>query len=183
MYIPNCVLCITMIIVSVHQHFTDTTESECPPQNDAIWNISWTLATRGDIVQQKCPGGAESLGTKCYCSIFKHSQINFTVLYLGFATRLCDGYPAEWQPPNVDECSTVEITRIREEVENLNTIFEATQYPNNSDRTVMVTSEDIQSITGELASVTDKDNTSFLPNDLGNTLESIGTILRLFEID
>ena len=104
-------------------------------------------------------------------------------MHSGLATRLCDGYQAVWQPPNVDECSTVEITRIREEVENLNAIFEATQNSNNSDHTIIVTSEDIQSITGELADVTDKDNTSFLPNDLGNTVVTIGTILRLVEID
>ena len=79
----------------------------------------------------------------------------------------------------MDECSTVEITKIREEVDNLNAIFEATRNPNNSDRTIMVEPEDIQSITGELAAVTNEDNTSFLPNDLDNTLDSIGTILRL----
>ena len=100
-------------------------------------------------------------------------------MHLGLATRLCDGDPADWQPPNVDECSTIEITRIREEVENLNATFTAAQNPNNSDRTIMVEPEDIRSITGDLASVTDKDNTSFLPNDLGNTLDTIGIILRL----
>ena len=100
-------------------------------------------------------------------------------MYLGLATRLCAGDPAVWHDPNVDECSTVEITRIREEVDNLNAIFEATQDPNNSDHTITVEPEDIQSIAGELAAVTDEANTSILPNDLDNTLDSIETILRL----
>ena len=99
---------------------------------------------------------------------------------LGLATRLCSGDPAEWQPPNVDECSTVEITRIKEEVENLNAIFAATQDPNNSDRTIMVEPEVLQSITGELASVTTKEDTTILPNDLGDTINTVGTVLRLF---
>ena len=98
---------------------------------------------------------------------------------LGLATRLCDGDPAAWKPPNVDECSTVEITRIKEEVENLNAIFAATQDPNNSDRTIMVEPEVLQSITGELASVTTKEDTTILSNDLGDTINTIGTVLRL----
>ena len=100
-------------------------------------------------------------------------------MHLGLATRLCDGDPAEWHDPNVDECSTVEITKIREQVENLNAVFAATQNSSNSDRTVMIQLEDIQSITGDLVSQTNKDNTSILPNDLGNTLDTIGIILRL----
>ena len=79
----------------------------------------------------------------------------------------------------MDECSTVEITRIREEVENLNAIFEATQNSNNSDRTIMVEPEVLQSITGELASVTSKENTAILPNDLGDTINTVGTVLKL----
>lgn len=79
----------------------------------------------------------------------------------------------------MQECSTVEITRITEEVEHLNAIFEATQNSNNSDRTVMVEPEVLQSITDELASVTDKNDTSILPNDLGDTINTLGTILRL----
>ena len=79
----------------------------------------------------------------------------------------------------MEECSTVEITRITEEVENLNAIFEATQNSNNSDRTIMVEPEVLQSITDELASVTDKNDTSILPNDLGDTINTLGTILRL----
>ena len=98
---------------------------------------------------------------------------------LGLATRSCDGDPAVWQPPNVDECSTVEITRIREEVENLNAIFEATQNSNNSDRTIMVEPEVLQSITGELASVTNKEDTAILPKDLGDTINTVGTVLKL----
>ena len=79
----------------------------------------------------------------------------------------------------MNECSTVEITRIKEEVENLNTIFEATQNSENSDRTVMVVPEVLQSITGELANVTTKDDTSLLPNDLEDTINTLEIILRL----
>ena len=57
-------------------------------------------------------------------------------------------------------------------------IFEATQNSSSSDRTIMVEPEVIQSITGELASVTDKNDTAILPNDLGDTLNTVGTILR-----
>ena len=78
----------------------------------------------------------------------------------------------------MDNCSTVEITRIQEEVQNLMNIFEANRNSNNSDRTIMVEPEVLQFITGELASVTDKNKTMLLPNDLGNTLETMETILR-----
>ena len=39
--------------------------SLCSHERDADWNISWPVATSGDVVQQKCPGGAESLGMCC----------------------------------------------------------------------------------------------------------------------
>ena len=78
----------------------------------------------------------------------------------------------------MENCSTVEITRIQEEVQNLMNIFEATRNSNNSDRTIMVEPEVLQFITGELASITDKIETTFLPNDLGNTLDTMETILR-----
>jgi len=84
-----------------------------------------------------------------------------------------------WQDPNVENCSTVEITRITEEVNRLNDIFEATQNSENSDQTIMVEPEVIQSITGELASVTKKNDTAILPNDLGGTINTVGTIIRL----
>ena len=61
----------------------------------------------------------------------------------------------------------------------MNAIFEATQNSSNSDRTIMVEPEVLQSITDELASVTDKNDTSILPNDLGDTINTLGTILRL----
>ena len=35
----------------------------CLREIDQDWNISWPLTTRGVEAQQKCPGGAESLGT------------------------------------------------------------------------------------------------------------------------
>ena len=37
-------------------------DSVCFSETDADWNISWPLATRGELVLQKCPGGAESVG-------------------------------------------------------------------------------------------------------------------------
>ena len=86
------------------------------------------------------------------------------------------GDPAEWQDPNVENCSTVEITRIAEQVENLMIIFESIQNRNNSDRTVMIEPEVLDGITGQLASVTNKND--ILPNDLGNTLDTVETILR-----
>ena len=97
---------------------------------------------------------------------------------LGLATRLCDGDPAVWQPPNVDECSTVEITRIAEEVNYLLAIVAASQDPNNSDRTTTIESDAFESLSDELASAIDKDNTTILPNDLRNTIESVGGLLR-----
>ena len=36
--------------------------SVCVREIDMNWNISWPSATRGEVVQQKCPGGAESVG-------------------------------------------------------------------------------------------------------------------------
>ena len=97
---------------------------------------------------------------------------------LGLATRLCDGDPAVWQPPNVDECSTVEITRIAEEVNYLLAIVAASQDPNNSDRTTTIEFDVFESLSDELASAIDKDNTTILPNDLRNTIESVVGLLR-----
>ena len=37
--------------------------SVCLNETDAIWNISWPFATKGEVAIQKCPGGAESIGT------------------------------------------------------------------------------------------------------------------------
>ena len=72
----------------------------------------------------------------------------------------------------------MEITRINEEVQNLMNIFSATQNSSNSDRTIMVEPEVLQSITGELASITDKNDTTILPNDLGDTINAVETILK-----
>ena len=36
--------------------------SVCVREVDVNWNILWPSATRGEVVQQKCPGGAESVG-------------------------------------------------------------------------------------------------------------------------
>ena len=78
----------------------------------------------------------------------------------------------------MENCSTVEITKITEEVNKLLAIFVASQNPNNSDRTIIIEPEDIQSITHELASVTNINNTAILPNDLNNTINAVGSILR-----
>ena len=39
--------------------------SNCLREIDAEWNITWPLTASGDTAQQKCPGGAESVGM-CY---------------------------------------------------------------------------------------------------------------------
>ena len=72
----------------------------------------------------------------------------------------------------------MEIVRIKEEVKKLVAIFEATQNSNNSDRTITVEPETLQSITSELVRVTEKNNTAILPNDLGDTINSVGAIIR-----
>ena len=79
----------------------------------------------------------------------------------------------------MENCSTVEITRITEAVENFRDVLEATQNVNNSDRTVMVEPEELQFITYELESVTDVTNTSLLPNDLENTISAVEIVLKL----
>ena len=40
----------------------NTDDSICLNEPDADWNILWPVATREELVKQKCPGGAESLG-------------------------------------------------------------------------------------------------------------------------
>ena len=37
----------------------------CLREVDTEWNITWPLTTSGVTVQQKCPGGAESVGMSC----------------------------------------------------------------------------------------------------------------------
>jgi len=44
---------------------------------------------------------------------------------LGLASRLCDGDPAVWHNPNIENCSIVEITRLTEEVNNFVAIVKA----------------------------------------------------------
>ena len=78
----------------------------------------------------------------------------------------------------MENCSTVEITRITEEVNNLLAILNAMQNASNSDRTIMIEANDIQAITSNLASVTNKSDTAILPNDLKNTINTVGGILR-----
>ena len=99
----------------------------------------------------------------------------------GLATRLCGGEfdgPAVWGDPNVDDCSTVEITKITEDVEQLMATFAAIEDPSNSDRTVTVESDAFESITGDLANATDKDDAVILPNDLENAIETVEAVLR-----
>ena len=100
---------------------------------------------------------------------------------LGLATRLCGGEvggPAVWDNPNVDNCSTVEITKIAEEVKQLMATFAAIEDPSNSDRTVTVESDAFESITGDLANATDKGDAVILPNDLENAIETVEAVLR-----
>ena len=80
----------------------------------------------------------------------------------------------------MENCSTIEITRIKEEVNDLLAIFSASQNPNNSDRTIMIESNAVQSITSGLASATDKNDAAILPNDLENTIDIVEDILRYF---
>ena len=80
----------------------------------------------------------------------------------------------------MENCSTVEITRIQEEVKNLMTIFLASQISNSLDVTVTVTVErdTLQSISGELANVINTSDTGILPNDLEDTINTTEIILR-----
>ena len=78
----------------------------------------------------------------------------------------------------MENCTTVAITRIKEEVQNLMKIFENIQNTNNSDRTVMIEPQILASITSELANLTEKNNTAILPNDLSVTINTVETILR-----
>ena len=78
----------------------------------------------------------------------------------------------------MDNCSTIEITRIREEVDYLMAIFAASQNPNNSDRTITVESDALESLSSELAIAIDKDDTTILPNDLRNTIDTVEVLLR-----
>ena len=99
---------------------------------------------------------------------------------LGLATRLCDGNPAVWHDPNVDNCSTVEINRITEQVKDLMVIYAASQDPSNSDRTIIIEPDVFETITEDLASATDKNDTSILTRDLQNTIETVDAVIRLF---
>ena len=80
----------------------------------------------------------------------------------------------------MENCSTIEITRIKEEVNDLLAIFSASQNPSNSDRTIMIESNAVQSITSDLAIATDKNDTPILPIDLENTIDIVEDILRYF---
>ena len=46
--------------------YTDTTI--CLKETDVDWNITWPSTYSGQMVQQKCPGGAESIGMCTYHS-------------------------------------------------------------------------------------------------------------------
>ena len=100
------------------------------------------------------------------------------IFILGLASRLCDGHPAVWHDPNIENCSTVEITRLTEEVYNIVATFDVGQNFSNFDNTIMIEAQALQTITGELASITDKSDTAILPNDLENIINIIEAILR-----
>ena len=102
-----------------------------------------------------------------------------SIIILGLASRLCDGDPAMWLDPNVENCSTVEITKIKEEVNNLMAIFAAFQNPNNTDRTLTIQPDILQTITEELVTNTNKNDKAILPNDLENAISIVENIIRL----
>ena len=83
-----------------------------------------------------------------------------------------------WDDPNVENCSTVEITKIREEVNNLKVISAALQNANNSDHTLIIEPEVLETITEALATNTDKDDLPILPNDLRNVISTVEDIIR-----
>ena len=85
----------------------------------------------------------------------------------GYASRLCDGDPAMWQDPNVENCHTEDIPHIREEVNNL---------LNASNLTCPGV---IQNIVEEFARVTEKNATSIFPNDLQSAINITRDIIRL----
>ena len=97
-------------------------------------------------------------------------------IILGNVSRLCDGDPAVWHEPDVENCSTVEITKIREEVM---AIVEAIQNRTNSNSTFTVEPEVIETITEELATNTDKNDMAIFPNDLVNSFSTVEDIIRL----
>jgi len=43
----------------------------------------------------------------------------------------------------------------------------------------MIEPQVLQTITGELANITDKNDSALLPNDLDNTINTVGAIVRL----
>ena len=108
--------------------------------------------------------------------IITYAKFN-SVHILGLASRLCDGDPAKWQDPNVENCSTVEITKIREEVNILRAIFAAMQNLNNSNHTLTVEPEDLQTITEELVANTNR-SIAVLPNDLENVISIVEDIIK-----
>ena len=44
--------------------YTDMTI--CLRETDVYWNITWPTTDSGQMVRQKCPGGAESIGMYMY---------------------------------------------------------------------------------------------------------------------
>ena len=84
-----------------------------------------------------------------------------------------------WLDSNVENCSTVEITKIKEEVNNLMAVFAAFQNPNNSDRTLTIEPDILQTITEELVTNTNKNDIAILPNDLEDVISIVEDIIRL----
>ena len=112
-----------------------------------------------------------------------HINTNLIVV-LGLASRSCDGDPAVWDAPNVEECSTVEITRIAEEVNNLSDIYaDCYQNTDNSDCTrLIIEPEMFQFVIDQLASITGNIDRAILPNDLRHIIMTTKIILRLILI-
>ena len=96
-------------------------------------------------------------------------------IILGLASRLCDGDPAVWHDPNVENCSTVVITEIREEVNNLMAVVKARNISNHTLLSIFV-----QNITNDLARNTEINTTNTIfPNDLQTAIYIISDIIRL----
>ena len=64
--------------------YTDTTM--CLRETDVDWNITWPTTESGQMVRQKCPGGAESIGM--------YSNKSFIIFLLAYANLEMKTYNA-----------------------------------------------------------------------------------------
>ena len=53
----------------------------CLREVDEVWNLTWPATSSGQIVRQKCPGGAESIGTnELRMYVFNYNLCNACIL-------------------------------------------------------------------------------------------------------